>query len=112
MTTQVEQSPDIPFVRSRPALDNGDEPFRQSLADLSRQLASRVPIEPPPELDPKIADPPEPRERARRTRRFSPWLGVLALVVGFGIAAVIRALPGPSADAPQVQRPVAAAVPP
>ena len=93
-------------------VNDTDEPFRQSLADLSRQLASRVPIE-PPEFDPKVADelPPEPTEPARRPRRHRPWLGVLALLVGFGLAGVIRAMIGAPAELPQSPRTMAAVVP-
>jgi hypothetical protein len=94
-------------------IDNADEPFRQSLADLSRQLASRVPIE-PPEFDPKVADdlPPEPTEPARGLRRQRPRLGVLALLVGFGLAGVVHVLIGAPAEPPQSPRTTAAVVPP
>jgi hypothetical protein len=112
MSTQAEQQPDINFARSRPIVDDTDEPFRQSLADLSRQLASRVPIE-PPEFDPKVADElaPEPTEPARRPRRHRPWLGVLALLVGFGLAGVIHVAIGTPAEQPQSPRTMAAVVP-
>ena len=109
MSTQGEQPPDMSFARSRPIVDD-DEPFRQSLADLSRQLASRVPIE-PPEFDPKVADelPPEPTEPARRHRL---WLGVLALLVGVGLAGAIHLLIGAPAEPPQSPRTMVAVVPP
>jgi hypothetical protein len=94
-------------------VDDTDDPFRQSLADLSRQLASRVPIE-PPAFDPTAADalPPEPTESAREYRRHRPWLAVLALVVGFGLAGVIHVLIGTPAEPPQSPRTMAAVVPP
>jgi Putative peptidoglycan binding domain len=113
MSTQAEQPPDIGFARPRPMVDDTDEPFRQSLADLSRQLASRVPIEPPP-FDPKLADelPPEPTRPARQLRRHRPWLGVLALVVGFGLAGVIHVLIRAPAEPPQPPRTMATVVPP
>jgi Putative peptidoglycan binding domain len=112
MSTQAEQPPDLAFARPPPMVDDTDEPFRQSLAHLSRQLASRVPIE-PPEFDPKVADelPPEPREPARQYRRHRPWLAVLALLVGFGVAGVIHAMIGAPAESPQPPRTVAAVVP-
>jgi len=94
-------------------VDDTDEPFRQSLADLSRQLASRRPLE-PPKFDPKDADelPPEPTEPARRSRRHRPWLGVLALVIGFGLAAVVHAMIGGPAEPPQSARTIASVAPP
>jgi hypothetical protein len=112
MSTQAEQPPDLAFARPPPPVDGTDEPFRQSLADLSRQLASRVPIG-PPEFDPKIADelPPEPTEPARRTRRHRPWLGVLALLVGFGMAGVIHVLIRAPVESSQAPRTMAAVVP-
>jgi hypothetical protein len=112
MSTQAEQPPDIVFARSRAVVDDTDEPFRQSLADLSRQLASRVPIE-PPEFDPTVADqlPPEPTEPARRPRRHRPWFAVLALLVGFGLAGVIHVMSGAPAEPPQTPRTMAAVVP-
>jgi hypothetical protein len=112
MSTQAERAPDISFDRPRPMVDDTDEPFRQSLADLSRQLASRVPIE-PPNFDPKVADqlPPEPSEPARQQRRHRPWLAVLALVVSFGLAGVIHVLLGTPAEPPQSPRTMAAVVP-
>lgn len=112
MSTQAEQPPDMNFARSRPVMNDTDEPFRQSLADLSRQLASRVPIEPPP-FDPKLADelPPEPTEPARGERRHRPWLAVLALLVGFGLAGAIHVLIRAPAEQPQSPRTMAAVVP-
>lgn len=114
MSTQAERPSDIGFARPRPVRHESDEPFRQSLADLSRQLAGRGPFQPPPELDPRVADrlPPEPSEPARQMRRHRAWLAVLALAVGFGIAAIIRAIPGPPADSAPAQRPVATVAPP
>ena len=110
MRTQAEQPPDISFGRPRPMVDDTDEPFRQSLADLSRQLASRVPIG-PPEFDPKAADelPAEPTEPARWHRS---WLGALALLVGVGLAGVIYLLIGAPAEPPQSPRTMVAVVPP
>ena len=112
MSTQAEQSPDTSCARSRPMVD-ADEPFRQSLADLSRQLASRVPIEPPP-FDPKLDDelPPEPTRPARQARGHRPWLGVLALLVGLALAGVGHLLIGAPAEPPQSPPTMAAAVPP
>jgi len=94
-------------------VNDTDEPFRQSLADLSRQLASRVPIE-PPEFDPKLADelPAEPEEPARRRRRFRPGLALLALAVGFGGAAIIHAMVGAVSEPQPPARTVAAVAPP
>jgi len=110
MRTQAEQPPDISFGRPRPMVDDTDEPFRQSLADLSRQLASRVPIG-PPEFDPKAADelPAEPTEPARWHRS---WLGALALLVGVGLAGVIYLLIGAPAEPPQSPRTMVAVDPP
>jgi hypothetical protein len=107
------QPPDLGFARPPPMVDDTDEPFRQSLADLSRQLASRGPLEPPPDFDPKLADelPPEPTEPARQLRRHRPWLGVLALLVGFGLAGVIHIAIGTPAEQPQSPRTVATVVP-
>src|SRR5215470_17869809 len=112
MSTQAEQPPDVSFARPRPMVDDTDEPFRQSLADLSRQLASRVPIEPPP-FDPRLADEltPEPTEPARSERRHRPWLAVLALVVGFGLAGAIHLLIRTPAEPPQSPPTMAAVVP-
>ena len=94
-------------------VDDTDAPFRQSLADLSRQLASRVPIE-PPEFDPKLPDelPTEPDEPARRRRRFRPGLALLALAVGFGAAAIVNAMLGAENEPQPPARTVAAVVPP
>jgi hypothetical protein len=110
-----EAEPDMRFVRPRPASDDGDEPFRQSLAELSRQLASRTVREPPP-FDPKAGSdlPPEPREPARRYRRHRPGLALLALATGVGLAAVVHALVGPIHEPSRTAAPtptVAAVVP-
>jgi hypothetical protein len=82
MSVEVEQSPDPGFTHRRPPPTDADEPFRQSLVDLSRQLASRTPQE-PPAYDPKaeLELPPEPKEPARRRRHglISPcWRSPLA----------------------------------
>jgi putative peptidoglycan binding protein len=113
MNSEAEQSPDTRFVRPRPAPDSDDESFRQSLAELSRQLASRAPPPEPPPFDPSAADdlPAEPRERARRERRHRPGLALLALGVGFGLAAVIHAVISPAPAPPRPVPTVAEVVP-
>jgi hypothetical protein len=103
MSTEAERSPEIGFARSR-AVKVDDEPFRTSLADITRQLAQRAPHEPPP-FDADAELPPEPTEPARKYRRHSPYLGVLALAVGVALAAIIHALLGAPSDSAQPQPP-------
>jgi len=112
MSTEVDRSPDIGFARPRPDVGDVDEPFRQSLADLSRQLAARRPQEPPP-FDPKakVKLAPEPREPARKTRRTRPHLALLALAAGIGLAAAISAVLRASPESAQPTRAVAVAPP-
>jgi hypothetical protein len=113
MSTEIERSPDIGFARPR-TVKVDDEPFQASLADLARQLAQRVPHEPPPvDAGSEAELPPEPVEPTRKYRRHSPYLGVLALAVGVALAAIIHGLIGaPSEPAqPPPQTPVAVAPP-
>jgi hypothetical protein len=113
MSTEAERPPDIGFARARPVLDDVDEPFRQSLADLSRQLAARGPREAPP-FDPRadIGVAPESTKPARQNRRRRPSLAVLALVLGLALAAVIHAMLGAPTEAPQSARTAVVSPPP
>jgi hypothetical protein len=111
MSTETERTTDLGFARPRPQPDDDDRPFRQSLEELSRQLAARGPHEPPP-FDPAAAEvelPPEPTRPARQRRRRSPVLPLLALVLGVALAAVVHAMIAPP---PQPQTPHAAALAP
>jgi hypothetical protein len=110
MSTETERTTDLGFARPRPQLDDDDRPFRQALEDLSRQLAAREPHE-PPQFDPgaEVELPPEPTKPARQSRRRSPVLPLLALMLGVALAAVVHAMISPS---PEPQPPRAAIVAP
>jgi putative peptidoglycan binding protein len=110
MSIETERTTGLGFARSRPWPDEDDRPFRQSLEDLSRQLAARRPYEPPPFAP--IADvdvPPEPTMPARRSRRHGPVLPLLALMLGVVLAALVHSAINPP---PEPQTPVAAALVP
>jgi len=114
MSTETERTTDRGFARARPVADDDDRPFRQSLEELSRQLAARRPHEPPP-LDPKAPDvelPPEPSQPARRSRRHGPLLPLLAIVFGAALAAVVHAMVSPPPEPPQTPRAEIATAPP
>jgi Putative peptidoglycan binding domain len=111
MSTETERTTDLGFARPRPVADDDDRPFRESLEELSRQLAARRPHEPPP-FDPKAAEveqPLEPTKPARQSSRRSPVLPLLALVLGVALAAVVRAM---ITSPPEPQTPRAAIVTP
>jgi hypothetical protein len=110
MSTETERTGDLGFARPRPQPEDDDRPFRQSLEDLSRQLAARRPHEPPP-FDPsaEVELPREPTKPARQNRRRGPLLPLLALVLGVALAAVVHAMISPP---PEPQTPRAAAVVP
>jgi hypothetical protein len=113
MSVELEQSSDPGFAHRRPPPVDVDAPFRQSLADLSRQLAGRTPVD-PPEFDPKLEFEvaPEPTEPARR-RHVRPHLALLALALGVGLAAVIHALLNATMSDPSPAPPrVVSVVPP
>jgi hypothetical protein len=113
MSTEPERRSDIGFARPRPAAETSDEPFRQSLAELARQLAARTPREPPP-FDPAAAAKltPEPTEPGRKIRRRRPYLLLLPLAVGFALAAVIHAWFAAPTEPVQSARVVAVVPPP
>jgi hypothetical protein len=104
MGTETERTSDLGFARPRPAADDDDRPFRQSLEELSRQLAARKPHEPPP-FDPtaEVELPQEPTKPARQNRRRGPLRPLLALLLGVALAAVAHAMISPS-PAPQNSR--------
>jgi hypothetical protein len=116
MSTETERTSDLGFARPRPQPDDDDRPFRQSLEDLSRQLAARGPPEPPP-FEPGAAEielPPEPTSPARQNRRRGPLLPLLALLLGVALAAVVHAriTPPPEPQAPRAAAAVIAPPPP
>jgi hypothetical protein len=113
MSTETERTSDLGFARPRPQPDDDDRPFRQSLEDLSRQLAARRPHEPPP-FDPSAAEvelPREPTRPARQNRRRGPLLPLLALVLGVALAAVVHAMISPPPE-PQAPRAAVVVAPP
>ncbi len=114
MSVELEQSPDPGFGHRRPPEIDADAPFRESLADLSRQLAGRIPVE-PPEFDPKLEFelPLEPEDPSQR-RRVRPQLALLALALGIGLAAAIHAMLNAtvSQPAPPPAPRVASVIPP
>jgi Putative peptidoglycan binding domain len=109
---EVEQSSDPGLAHRRPPPIDADEPFRQSLADLSRQLASRTPPEPPaydPKLEAELA--PEPKEPAWRWRP-RPYLALLALIAGAGLAALIHVMLNATMSEPTQAPHIAVVAPP
>jgi hypothetical protein len=110
MSTETERTSDLGFARPRPVANDDVRPFRQSLEELSRQLAARRPQEPPP-FDPtaEVELPPKPTKPARRSRRRGPLLPLLALALGVALAAAVHAMISPS---PEPQTPRAAIAPP
>ncbi len=128
MSFEMDRPPDAGFDRPRPGRSNVirgdvDESFRQSMADLSRQLAARTAPSAPlidPQLDveraperaePERAEPeqPEPRRQVARRRSLAP---VMAFALGVAIAAGIHAFLAKAPPPPQAPSVAAATSPP
>lgn len=86
----IEQSPDTDVVGWQPIADGRDEAFRQSLAELSRQLAGRSPIPPWP-FDPKIEGEltVQPIERTRRHTQIALLTFALGVAIGWIVLAIV-----------------------
>jgi hypothetical protein len=143
MSYEVDRPPDARFGRPRPARGDVirgdvDEPFRQSMADLSRQLAARMaqgtpPIDPQTDVEPapEPVEPerheaeryvperhvperhqPERHEPERQVGRPRFLLPVMAFALGVAIAAGLHAFLAKAPESPQRSSVAAAAMPP